>query len=214
MKKNIFLLLLVVITIVFFSQKNPQTKSNGVVKTKDTENTSNWFYPMKNYSSRIKYKGFGTYVDENFYEKAPKIFPTHFYGFHAAVDLEATAAEEKSNVPVYVVTTGKILYVGEVQGYGGVVLQQIDNDHIALYGHIKLSSLSLNVGDTAAAGQRICYLGNAYSAETGGERKHLHFGIHKGTDLYFLGHEQTRKELNAQWENPTKFLEKKGAVEP
>jgi hypothetical protein len=62
-------------------------------------------------------------------------------------------------------------------------------------------------------GQRITYLGDAFSEETGGERKHLHFGIHKGIDLYFLGHEQTKEDLNLNWEDPTKFLRAKGAVE-
>lgn len=212
----IFILLIIFLGLRMLPnrQKNQSATNISTKQKPASQSTPQWFYPMTNYASRIKYKNFGTYIDENFYEKSPKIFPTHFYGYHAAIDLEVTPEEEKLNIPVYTVTTGKILYIGDVEGYGGIVIQQIDSSHTALYGHIKLSSIILNVGDTVKAGQRICDLGNGFSVETAGERKHLHFAIHKGLDLYFLGHEPTVEVLSAQWENPTKFLQAKDAAEP
>ncbi|KKS78200.1 MAG: hypothetical protein UV74_C0001G0047 [Candidatus Woesebacteria bacterium GW2011_GWB1_43_14] len=41
----------------------------------------------------------------------------------------------------------------------------------------------------------LTYLGDAFSSETSREREHLHFGIYKGVDLYFRGHEKSVSEL-------------------
>lgn len=214
----IFLLLTIIMSIIYTRpwltpEKQPQISQN---KPQPTQTSASWFYPITNYMSRIKYKSFGTYIDEKWYKNEPNIFPTHFYGFHAGVDLDATTSENSDAklVPVFAVTTGKILYVGPVQGYGGVIIQQIDQNHLALYGHIKLSSVNSSVGEIVKAGQIICDLGNANSFETGGERKHLHFAIHKGEELYFAGYEQTLDALNANWENPTKSLQQRQAASP
>ncbi len=79
---------------------------------------------------------------------------------------------------------------------------------------MKINNLNFQAGDRVKAGQKITYLGAAFSEETGGEREHLHFGIHKGSDEYFFGHEETLENLKANWENPALFLKQKGAREP
>jgi hypothetical protein len=85
----------------------------------------------------------------------------------------------------------------------------------ALYGHIKITNLPIEVSDIPVKpGQRITYLGNAFSNETSKERKYLHFGIYKGADLYFKGHETSLQQLNTRWEDPSVFLKEKGAKDP
>jgi hypothetical protein len=60
----------------------------------------------------------------------------------------------------------------------------------------------------------ISFLGDAFSAETSRERKHLHFGIYKGRDLYFRGHESSKELLLAKWEDPTRYLAERKALFP
>jgi len=49
-------------------------------------------------------------------------------------------------------------------------------------------------------------LGKGYSDETDGERKHLHFAIHKGTKIDVRGYVQTKGELQ-DWLNPLPLLD-------
>lgn len=178
---------------------------------------ASWYYPMTNVQSRATLKGFGVLANDAFYAAHdPSLFPTKFYGYHAGQDLETFTSERPNNisVPFYAVADGTITYIGTLSGYGGVMLEKLsDGQHTALYGHIKLPS-NLNVGDQVTAGQLISYLGNNFSNETSGERKHLHFAIHIGTDLYFHGHEPSTQVLNFEWENPIPFLKSRGATEP
>ncbi|MDP1845177.1 MAG: hypothetical protein Q8L09_00330 [Candidatus Moranbacteria bacterium] len=44
-------------------------------------------------------------------------------------------------------------------------------------------------------------MGKAYGAETDGERKHLHLGIHKGAGVNILGYVQSKAELSG-WLDP------------
>ncbi len=177
---------------------------------------ADWYYPMSQYQTRIKVKDFGTFINDAFYKGKESLFPyNRFYGYHAAVDLEVFDNEKDKDAPFYAVGKGKITYVGNLAGYGGVILESLDGENrTALYGHVRISDFPLKVGDEVSAGQKLAYLGKAFSTETSGERKHLHFGIHKGTDLYFKGHEATLGVLNTEWENPTVYLEGKGAIDP
>lgn len=175
-----------------------------------------WYYPMDQYDQRQTVKGFGTFVDDNFYKGKETLFPyNRFYGYHAAVDLEVFGNEQNDKVPVYAVTDGTVAYIGSLQGYGGVVLEKLNSESkTALYGHVKIADLSFKVGDNIKAGQLITYLGNAFSLETSKERKHLHFGIYKGEDIYFHGHETTKKQLLSKWEDPNQFLKSKQSLLP
>lgn len=178
-------------------------------------NADNWYYPMTNYGQRTSVKQFGQKIDDSFYKGKESLFPfNHFYGYHAADDLEYTVSEKEEKTPFYAVTTGKIVYIGSLDGYGGVILEQIGDGHTALYGHVKISDLTFKTGDTVQGGTALSYLGDAFSSETSRERKHLHFGIYKGSDLYFHGHESTEKVLNRRWVDPTEFLKQHGAMNP
>ncbi len=178
-----------------------------------------WYFPMKRYYERQSLKGFGDFIDDNFYKGKEKLFPyNRFYGYHSAIDLEVFPDEIDKKVPVYAVTSGTIVYIGMLPGYGGVILLRPDNEKCTvLYGHVKIKGLSFKVGDhigTEAGPVVLTYLGEQFSSETSKERKHLHFGIHKGMDLYFRGHESSLRRVNQKWYNPNYFLKEKQAVEP
>ncbi len=134
-----------------------------------------WYYPMNHYFERQTLKGFGQLIDDEFYKGKEILFPfNRFYGYHAGVDLEYLPGEKDKNVPVYAITTGKIKYIGELDGYGGVILQDIGVNRIALYGHVRIKKISHTVGEEVQSGAIITYLGDELSNETSKERKHLH----------------------------------------
>lgn len=180
------------------------------VKTK----AAGWYYPLQNTLKRQSLKTFGEYIDANFYKTAPEVFPAKFTGYHAGTDWEIFSDELNKEVPVYTVSAGKIIYSGTVSGYGGLILEQLDGiNKTALYGHLKPSSLILS-GKSVKAGEKIAVLGNAYSDETAGERKHLHFGIYNGNDLYFKGYEDNLYSINSKWVNPLLFLKDNNSLDP
>lgn len=180
-----------------------------------TAQNAGWFYPMTRYHERQTVKGFNQLIDDRFYFGKEKLFPhNRFYGYHAAVDLEYFSDEADADIPVHAVATGQIVYIGTLKGYGGVILQRIHNTHTALYGHVDISNLQHSVGDVLTAGEQVTVLGDEFSAETSKERKHLHFGIYKGTELYFHGHENSMARVIEKWEDPNAFLEEREAVSP
>jgi len=174
----------------------------------------NWYFPIQGYEIREQYKTFDQYWDKNSYKGKEALFPTQFTGYHVADDLEIKKGEENQNVPIYAVSNGKITLAGAVSGYGGLVLLNIANDtHTALYGHMKLNSLKVKAGDSVKAGQELGYLGNGFSNETGGERKHLHFGIYYGKGVYYRGYESSEQTVKSKWIDPGAYLKEKGAKE-
>ena len=54
------------------------------------------------------------------------------------------------------------------------------------------------------AGQKIGVLGDGYTTETDGERKHLHFGIIKGNVISYKGYVDTEPQLEA-WIDPLTY---------
>jgi murein DD-endopeptidase MepM/ murein hydrolase activator NlpD len=93
-------------------------------------------------------------------------------------------------------------------GYGGVAVQacQLSGQPVTIiYGHLRLSSISPKVGDELKAGQQIAVLGTGYTSETDGERKNLHFGVHKGTTINILGYVQNKQDLSG-WLDPLPLL--------
>jgi hypothetical protein len=70
------------------------------------------------------------------------------------------------------------------------------------------------VDDTITAGQQLGYLGDDASAETDGERKHLHFAIYPSTGtVLYAGYISSDADLQ-QWVNPSDFLRDAEAIEP
>lgn len=175
--------------------------------------------PIEGFYERQSVKTFGTVVDQAFLAGRPDLFRDNGYpkftGHHAAVDVEYAALSEQGSVtPVRAMAAGTVIYKGTVTGYGGVIVIRHERPEAvtSLYGHVRVSDAPVAVGQGVTAGQVIANLGTPYGPETGGERKHLHFGIHKGTALDLNGHEPTRAVLDAEWDNPNDWLRQHGAV--
>jgi murein DD-endopeptidase MepM/ murein hydrolase activator NlpD len=168
--------------------------------------------PVKDFYNRVTKKHFGQYITQ----KNSPVKPERFRGYHTGADAETTKAEQKIDVPVYAIANGQVLYVGYVNGYGGVVVikHTVGKEVVtALYGHVRLSSVKLRKNSKVIAGQKIAVLGTGYSSETNGERKHLHFGLLKGTVINFKGYVQSKSQLSA-WLDPVVWLKAHGAVAP
>lgn len=91
---------------------------------------------------------------------------------------------------MYALCSGPLLEKITASGYGGVAVQEyeLNNQPVTVvYGHVKLSSISIKSGQQLKAGDKLAVLGEGFSAETGGERKHLHIGIHKGAGRRWRG---------------------------
>jgi len=154
--------------------------------------------------SSVTKKGFGLYVSPG---HSP-VSPEKFTGYHTGIDFETTPAEQAIDVPVDAACAGKLLLKKYASGYGGVAVQScvLDGQNTTLiYGHLRLSSIIPNVGDKLKPGQQIAVLGTGYSSETDGERRHLHFGIHKGTEINILGYVQKQNDLDG-WIDPEQYL--------
>ena len=100
-----------------------------------------------------------------------------------------------------------MIYSGRVNGYGGVVaIEQTINtqDYVVVYGHLDPKTLTPK-NSIVKEGETIGLLGDAFSDETDGERKHLHLSMHKGNKLDLRGYVKT-KEMLAEWDDPEKVL--------
>jgi murein DD-endopeptidase MepM/ murein hydrolase activator NlpD len=160
--------------------------------------------PLDGALSRITKKPFGIFI----IPKTSPVQPERFSGYHTAVDLETTPAEQNIDVPVKALCDGKLLVAKKVGGYGGVAVEScvLEGQAVTvIYGHIKLASVTTKVGDQLKAGDFLANLGTGFSQETDGERKHLHLGIHKGTSINILGYVQNKNQLNG-WIDPAKYL--------
>jgi hypothetical protein len=144
-------------------------------------------WPIENAKQRITKKAFGLRVSPG---DSP-ISPERFSGYHTAVDFEILSGEEDATVAVYTICGGPIKTKRAASGYGGLVVQSclINDSPVTInYGHVKLSSITATVGQYLAPGATLGVLGEGYSKETDGERKHLHLGIHKGSVLDLSGY--------------------------
>lgn len=174
--------------------------------------------PIDGYYERQPYVGFGTQVTEAFRAASRNLFPAasatypKYYGYHAAVDVEySDPSEAQTTIPVRAIADGTVISAGNVSGYGGLIVLRHEQPEAvtSLYGHI--ANIRVKVGDAVTAGQVIADLGTPYSAATSGERKHLHFGIHKGAVLELNGYEQSAQVLQAGWYDPNVWLTARGA---
>jgi murein DD-endopeptidase MepM/ murein hydrolase activator NlpD len=160
--------------------------------------------PISGGMARVTKKTFGLYVSPG---HSP-VSPEKFTGFHTGIDFETTPLEQDTDVSVYAACEGKLLLKKYATGYGGVAVQAcvLDSQSVTvIYGHLRLSSIIPGIGDKLTAGQQIAVLGTGYSNETDGERKHLHFSIHKGTAINILGYVQKQADLSS-WLDPAQYL--------
>lgn len=175
--------------------------------------------PVENYYERQTLKGFGALTDRAFHEAHREQFPNNgfknqFTGYHAAVDVEFTdAASAGRPVAVNAVADGTVVYVGSIDGYGGLIIIRHDGPDpvTSLYGHLRLSDRTVQTGQRVATGHRLAYLGESFTADTSGARKHLHFGIHRGGAVDVQGYEPTVARLRAEWLDPNEWLTRQGA---
>ncbi len=156
-------------------------------------------YPLPDGKSRITKKMFGTYVTP---QNSP-VQPERFRGYHTGTDFETFPDEAKTDVAVKAICDGTALYHDWVSGYGGVFIQSCTYDNqpvTVLYGHLDADAIVPNKGVSVHTGDFIGTLGEGYTRQTDGERKHLHLSIHKGTTIELKGYVQTAQELD-QWIN-------------
>lgn len=158
--------------------------------------------PIAEFTNRITKKPFGIYITP---QNSP-VQPERFSGYHTASDVEYE--DVTGDVPVRAIADGVVTRSGQVNGYGGLLVIQHGEEFqnvSSLYGHLKVSSLP-RVGTEIKAGDQIGVLGEGGSADAGGERKHLHFGILKSGVTDIRGYVQNESELSS-WLDPEEFLE-------
>lgn len=168
---------------------NPQDLKSSQVGSINQANL-----PLANAKERITKKPFGIYITPS---NSP-ISPERFSGYHTGIDYEIFDSEINTEVSVYAICTGRILEKKIVSGYGGVVIQEcrLDGQSITvLYGHLDLSKIKQGIDESLKKGEKIAVLGDAFSAETGGERKHLHLGVYKGDRVDLRGYVQSESQL-------------------
>lgn len=161
--------------------------------------------PIQDAKARVTKKFFGTKVSPG---HSP-VSPEKFTGYHTGVDFETFPSEQNTEVPIFAACDGPLVMKKIATGYGGVAVQQCSLDGQAvtiIYGHLKYTSITATVGQALKPGQQFAILGKGYSTETDGERKHLHFGIHKGTTVNILGY-VNKPALLSNWLDALKYLQ-------
>ncbi len=160
--------------------------------------------PISNPLSRVTKKPFAIYITK---QNSP-VQPEKFSGYHTGTDFEILDGEQDQEVEILVTCNGKLLQKKYATGYGGVVVQscKLDGaDVTIIYGHLQLASIAAKVGDELTQNTKLGILGKGYTTETDGERKHLHFGVHKGTGLNILGYVQKASQTS-DWLNALDYI--------
>ncbi len=178
------------------SSTNVPSRSSGVASSTEPAQAelSSVEWPIDRASERVTKKPFGLRVSPT---NSP-VSPERFSGYHTAVDFEVFSNEAAAAVPVKAICSGPIRVKRTATGYGGVLVQDCrlaDQAVTVIYGHLKLASIQKQVGDELQRGEVFGVLGAGESAETSGERKHLHLGIHKGMAVDLRGYVSRAAEL-------------------
>jgi murein DD-endopeptidase MepM/ murein hydrolase activator NlpD len=161
---------------------------------------NNFAAPLDKAKERITKKKFGQYITP----KTSPVQPERFTGYHTGVDFEILPGELNKALKVRAVCAGRLILKKYASGYGGVAVQSCkekNQDITVIYGHLKLSSITLKLNQSIKVGDNIGILGANKSIETNGERKHLHLGIHKGPTINIRGYANTKSELK-NWLDP------------
>ena len=181
----------------------PSTTSNQTTTTTPTPTPQSQFaLPVANYKTGQTKKPFGIYITP----ATSPVQPERFTGYHTGVDVEQI--QDNTDVPVYAIYNGTVCYVNYVSGYGGVIVIEFSHQnqtYTALYGHIRLASATVKMGDNVTKSEQLAVLGTGYSTETDNERKHLHFSIHEGSSVVLAGYVQNQSELSA-WIDPDSII--------
>jgi len=200
----IFVLLLAGVVIFFASKKTAPApvKESQDIKAPIAEDVSvsvgssiEFEALLDRVKERVSKKPFGILINP----QTSPVQPENFSGYHTGVDFEIFPEELRIDVSVMAVCSGEIKMKKFATGYGGVLIEEclLEGSPITVvYGHLKLDSISKNVGNELLTGEKIGILGTDKSVETSGERKHLHLGFHKGEDLNILGYVQNESKLS------------------
>jgi murein DD-endopeptidase MepM/ murein hydrolase activator NlpD len=201
MKRFIFISIVITYISTFsMFTKTGQENNNNHIRVHQIISNQELAYPIDEFKKRITKKTFGLLVSP----KNSPVSPERFTGYHTGVDVEYQ--DMKSDVPVYAVADGTVVYSGIVSGYGGVFVIKIKLDglsHLILYGHIRPGSLP-EKNRKVFKGEKLALLGTGYTKETDGERKHLHFAVLSGGELNLKGYVQTKDQLSG-WIDPLSF---------
>lgn len=168
--------------------------------TATSANPTGFVAPLDRAGERVTKKPFGIYITP---ANSP-VQPEKFTGYHTGTDFEIFPEELNAAVPVRAICDGTLKLKETASGYGGVAVEncQLDGAPVTVvYGHLKLSSVSANAGDHLSAGETFAVLGVDKSVETDGERKHLHLGIHRGSETDIKGYVAGQTELSG-WADP------------
>ncbi len=207
MKNKKYLLFIAIIIILifvfFFWYQNSQPRASqlnnlntDITQEKEIE-TQTLVEPIQNAKARVTKKPFGIQISP---DNSP-VSPEKFSGYHTGTDFETTAEEQSIDIAIYAICDGNLIAKKQATGYGGVAVQvcQINSELVTVvYGHLKFSSINLELNSKITAGTQIGILGQAYSSETDNERKHLHLGIHKGELTNILGYVKNKTSLT-EW---------------
>lgn len=99
--------------------------------------------------------------------------PNGTIGFHYGVDLAAF-----KGTPVFAASSGKVIQVESVHGYGNMILIAHNDLYQTRYAH--LDSWCVEQGQKVQSGQKIGFVGDTgLVRKKGTDASHLHFEIHK-----------------------------------
>lgn len=169
-----------------------------------TDRQEDFVKPLDNFAQRLTKKFFGDYITP----AASPVQPEKFSGYHTGIDLESFPAEAEKDVIVKTICAGELKDKRFASGYGGVAVQEclLDGQIITvIYGHLKLDSINHQINNFLNRGEILGLLGKGYSEETDGERKHLHLGIHLGSQINIKGYVSSESELT-DWLDPLAIL--------
>lgn len=163
-------------------------------------NPTGFVAPLGRAGERVTKKPFGIYITP---ANSP-VQPERFTGYHTGTDFEIFPEELNIPVSVRAICDGTLKLKETASGYGGVAIQSciLNGAPVTvIYGHLKLASVAPNTGDHLSVGETVAVLGADKSTETDGERKHLHLGIHRGSDTNIKGYVAGQTELSG-WADP------------
>jgi murein DD-endopeptidase MepM/ murein hydrolase activator NlpD len=162
--------------------------------------------PINNPFKRVIKKPFGLMITP---ETSP-VEGDRFSGTHVGVDFEMLEGELNDDIQVFVICNGSLRIKTFANGYGGVAVQTclVEGEEVSvIYGHLRLESIKVAVGDQLVQGQYLGLLGDDHSEETDGVRKHLHLGIRKGVSNDIRGYIKTDDQLT-DWYDILEYLKK------
>ena len=214
------LILIIIILLIFILIKNNYFTTSPIVSpdnqsgaknnqpaasfTRPAENPDIFTPPLTRAAERVTKKYFGMYITPG---NSP-LSPERFTGYHTGTDFEIFPNELDIAVAVRAICDGVLKLKEYAGGYGGLAVEacELKGEPITvIYGHLKLLSISAENGDSLKTGDVIGILGADQSQETDYERKHLHLGIHKGTEINIRGYVATEAETE-NWLDPCQYV--------